>query len=752
MSRRAFVPLVCLLLLSPLVRAGEATYQVEDVLPSDCYLKLSFAGFRNAAREAESLGLMGLWKEPEVQAFLKGPLGMARMGIGRMPKDGGLPIQDLIDAFGGRVTIAASGITAIGWMIPSPDVLIAIDTAQGGESFQRLFDRGLQEVERHGKPERSAFQFEGQEIQRLRIPGAIHVEGNKLDLNVCWTQLGNLFLLGIDRYFIQRAISCARGNGETPLSKNAAFQRARKKAGGDGTVSCYLNVEGFKARLGPLWPPQWSELASLFGVDGINSLYISSRVDGPASRGVIYLDAPGGQRRGLTKLLSLGAGKAGSPKTVPEGALFYATCNIAPGEAAKEVLSIVEKLHPQSKQHLERHLAQAREEVGFDPLNDLAASLQGDVTLYASVGAGKIFPDVVASLELKDPERFQKCIDALTSMRGGPDIRSAPYKGHQLRYFSVPMEGVTLTPAFLVDGNRFLIAVTTGMLKKALDPGIAEGGGLAAHPTFAETRARFPGQPTGFLFVDLKRLVATLYDTALPVLQSMPEMKKAGLDAAMLPTPDVIEKHMGPLAVAYTADQDGFLFDMSSPVGLGAVISLACRAAAEQDFHLTGNMMGVRRSAVGAPRRSSSAPARRHAEPPQPIRRNAAQRGDALFQEEKWEEALSAYREALAASPEDAKVQFRVALCQHNLGRWREAIPGFERAAELGFDGPGVCYYNIACGDALLGEKDQAFAWLKRAVKAGFRNRDLMASDEDLKSLRDDPRFKQVLDSIPSDE
>jgi hypothetical protein len=37
-------------------------------------------------------------------------------------------------------------------------------------------------------------------------------------------------------------------------------------------------------------------------------------------------------------------------------------------------------------------------------------------------------------------------------------------------------------------------------------------------------------------------------------------------------------------------------------------------------------------------------------------------------------------------------------------------------------------------------------------VKAGFRNRDLMASDEDLKSLRDDPRFKQVLDSIPSDE
>ena len=83
----------------------------------------------------------------------------------------------------------------------------------------QLFDRALQEVERHGKPERSAFQFEGHEIQRLRIPRAIRVEGNLLDLNVCWTRLGNLFLLGIDRYFIQRAISCARGNGETPLDQ-----------------------------------------------------------------------------------------------------------------------------------------------------------------------------------------------------------------------------------------------------------------------------------------------------------------------------------------------------------------------------------------------------------------------------------------------------------------------------------------------------------------------------------------------------
>jgi len=747
MTRRVVAPLVCLLFLSPVVLAGEAAYQVEDVLPSDCYFKLSFAGFRNAAQQAESLGLYGLFREPEVQAFLKGPMSMARLGISQMPKEGGVPIQDLIDAFGSRVTIAASGVTALGWVMPMPDLLIAIDTAKGGETLHKLFDRLLQEFERKGpKPEKSAFQFEGQEIQRIQFP--IPLEGAMVPVNICWTQLGNLFLLGIDRYFIQRAISCARGNGETPLSKSAAFQRARKKAGGDGTLSCYVNLEGFKARFGPLWPPQWSEVAALLGVDGINSLYLSSRVDGLASRGVIYLDAPGA-RRGLTKVLSPGAAKMSTLKMVPEGAVLYATCNIAPGEAAQEVLQIVERFHPQAKQHLERHLGQAREELGFDPLHDLAASLHGEVTLYASLGTGKIIPDVVAGFDIKDPEKFQKCLDALASMRGGPDIRTAPYKGRELRYFSMGRD-VPLTPAFLIDGNRFVIAGTTGMLKKALDPAIAEGS-LAAHPTFVETRARFPGQPTAFLFVDLKRLVSMGYDTALPVLQSMPEVKKAGLDAALLPTPDVIEKHMTPLAVAYTADQDGFLFDMSSPIGLGAALSLFCRAAVEQDFHLKDvNLVGARRSAASAPRRSPSGTPRRATEP-QPIRRNAAQRGDALFEEQKWEEALAAYREALAANPEDPKAHFRAGLCLHNLGRWREAIPEFQRAAELGFD-KGVCLYNVACGNALLGEKDQSFAWLKRAVQAGFRNRDLMASDEDLKSLRDDPRFQQVLDSIPSDE
>jgi serine/threonine-protein kinase len=49
---------------------------------------------------------------------------------------------------------------------------------------------------------------------------------------------------------------------------------------------------------------------------------------------------------------------------------------------------------------------------------------------------------------------------------------------------------------------------------------------------------------------------------------------------------------------------------------------------------------------------------------------------------------------------------------------------------------------------ALLGEKDPAFKWLNRAVKLGNENRPRYETDVTLDSLRDDPRFEELLNKI----
>ncbi len=56
--------------------------------------------------------------------------------------------------------------------------------------------------------------------------------------------------------------------------------------------------------------------------------------------------------------------------------------------------------------------------------------------------------------------------------------------------------------------------------------------------------------------------------------------------------------------------------------------------------------------------------------------------------------------------------------------------------------------YWVGAAYAILGEKDLAFKWLNRAVKLGNENKPLYEKDKSLDSLRDDERFKALLDSI----
>lgn len=55
--------------------------------------------------------------------------------------------------------------------------------------------------------------------------------------------------------------------------------------------------------------------------------------------------------------------------------------------------------------------------------------------------------------------------------------------------------------------------------------------------------------------------------------------------------------------------------------------------------------------------------------------------------------------------------------------------------------------YNLACFEALEGNIEEAFIWLQEAVDAGFGDPAWIEQDEDLSSLRDDPRFQGILDT-----
>lgn len=118
-----------------------------------------------------------------------------------------------------------------------------------------------------------------------------------------------------------------------------------------------------------------------------------------------------------------------------------------------------------------------------------------------------------------------------------------------------------------------------------------------------------------------------------------------------------------------------------------------------------------------------------------------------LFLAEDWAGAAGAYRAYLQDHPENAFAWHRLGASQVGLRQLPEAIASLRKAVEVG-GGTSSDYYNLACAHALSGEPDRALDYVEKAIEAGLKNRRQYESDADLASLRELPRFKELMQRL----
>jgi tetratricopeptide (TPR) repeat protein len=141
-------------------------------------------------------------------------------------------------------------------------------------------------------------------------------------------------------------------------------------------------------------------------------------------------------------------------------------------------------------------------------------------------------------------------------------------------------------------------------------------------------------------------------------------------------------------------------------------------------------------------------------------------------------EAEAAYRKANEIEPDNPRYVYRLGLLLHeNLRRYEEAEAAYRRAVEL--DPENVYYYSglvgllvqrsrrsealvfsvrmreslradqnwygLAALDAILGDAEAAIAYLRLASAETNFNRQWARNDPDLASIRNDPRFEQIV-------
>lgn len=106
--------------------------------------------------------------------------------------------------------------------------------------------------------------------------------------------------------------------------------------------------------------------------------------------------------------------------------------------------------------------------------------------------------------------------------------------------------------------------------------------------------------------------------------------------------------------------------------------------------------------------------------------------------------ALPRFEEAARLYPQAGRAWFNLGFASLAADDTTKARDAFGRSLSLGYR-RGTSMYNLACVEAVAGNREAAFEWLRKAEESGFALGHI-DEDDDLDSLRNDPRFDGFLE------
>jgi serine/threonine protein kinase/Flp pilus assembly protein TadD len=108
---------------------------------------------------------------------------------------------------------------------------------------------------------------------------------------------------------------------------------------------------------------------------------------------------------------------------------------------------------------------------------------------------------------------------------------------------------------------------------------------------------------------------------------------------------------------------------------------------------------------------------------------------------------LKLLEQHLELNPEDPRACILGAATYANLHETDRAIELAERAMAVDPEDP-MLLYNVACTYAQLGKTEESLSALERGVEKGWGDKNWIEHDADLDPIREDPRFKAIVESM----
>jgi len=382
--------------------------------------------------------------------------------------------------------------------------------------------------------------------------------------------VGSRLVLATTRARLADVIERSKKPAAKSLAGSERFGSIRDHASGDGTIVMlmHINVDTAVEQLAAHHPQLAGLPAQLkmMGLGGLRAVTSTSRADGAGVAGTtsVLLD---GRRSGLARLFEKDdAAKFGTLAFAPKETLYVASGRFNPPAVMRglsETAGMVVSSVGQTLYQL----------TGLLLYEDIIKVIGPEAALIFSTNEGLI-PDVGVVFESSDPARLERTVlKALPWQRGTgvSPARLAGGKAHVVKVFHPRMAELPIAPTFGVVDGHFVVALFPISYQRFASTKRGHRPNIEQNPDYAKLRKRVPAGALSLSYLDLRRTVATVYDTAIPFLQAMPQQDGVTPVHGM-PDASLFMKHLYGRVAWRIADDRGMHWHSHSSVDLTPLV------------------------------------------------------------------------------------------------------------------------------------------------------------------------------------
>ncbi len=384
---------------------------------------------------------------------------------------------------------------------------------------------------------------------------------------------GDRWTIGGTQDSIMRAL---QGGGQDSLADSESFRNFRSRLAGDGNVVfAFLDVAKALSTFKNLFPPIVLEEAGILGIDSLTGVGLGMSMNEGGVRESILLGFDGAPK-GLLSIFDAFGGGFPSLLDSPASTSAFLGIRFDANKLKDRALALAKELMPMAHGEVLAHFTDAQV-AGHSLIEDVLPAFGSELGVSLSAPKNGMIPDVILSLEIRDPQKFARLFDtakAMAEQETAAAIKPLALKNGE-EGFVLSLPDVPVQPAFVLRGDRLIGAISPLTLKNYL----YRHADAAEKTTLASANETLPQILNGLchgredllsvlVYLDLRSAIPFLYDSAAPFLSEALAESGTGLDAAMLPMSDTIAPHLSGIAIGLSSGKEGLSIDVFSPIGI----------------------------------------------------------------------------------------------------------------------------------------------------------------------------------------